>query len=47
MVELYLLEHLLAVQECGCLNGAAKKLYLTQPTITRSTQNKLCNCMMK
>lgn len=38
MIELYLLQQLLAVYECGSLNAAAKHLHLTQPTITRSMQ---------
>lgn len=38
MVELYLLQQLIAVYENGSFNNAAKQLHLTQPTITRSMQ---------
>ncbi len=38
MIEIYLLEQLIAVDECGSFNLAAKYLHLTQPTITRSMQ---------
>lgn len=38
MIELYLLEQLLALEDCGTLSEAAKKIHLTQPTLTRSMQ---------
>ena len=38
MIEIYLLEQLIAVNQYKSFNTAAKKLNLTQPTITRSMQ---------
>lgn len=38
MVEIYLLEQLIALDDCGTLSDAAKKIHLTQPTLTRSMQ---------
>jgi DNA-binding transcriptional LysR family regulator len=38
MIEIYLLEQLLALEDCGTLSEAAKKIHLTQPTLTRSMQ---------
>ncbi len=38
MIEIYLLEQLIAVDQYKSFNTAAKKLNLTQPTITRSMQ---------
>lgn len=38
MIELYLLEQLIALDECKTLSSAAKKIHLTQPTLTRSMQ---------
>lgn len=36
MIEIYLLEQLAAFADVGTLSGAAEKLHLTQPTVTRS-----------
>lgn len=38
MVEIYLLEQLLAVYEYGTLSAASEKLHLSQPSLTRSMQ---------
>ena len=38
MFELYQLEQLLIVAECGTLSGAAEKLHLSQPALSRSMQ---------
>ena len=38
MVEIYQLEQLLAMAECGTLSGAAEKLHLSQPSLSRSMQ---------
>lgn len=38
MIEIYLLEQLIALDNCGTLSEAAKKIHLTQPTLTRSMQ---------
>lgn len=38
MIEIYLLEQLLALDECGTLSEAAKRIHLTQPTLTRAMQ---------
>lgn len=38
MIEIYLLEQLIALDDCGTLSEAAKKIHLTQPTLTRSMQ---------
>lgn len=36
MIESYLLEHLLAVSECGTLSDAAEKLNIAQPSVSRA-----------
>ena len=38
MIEIYQLEQLLAVVECGTLSGAAEKMHLSQPSLSRSMQ---------
>lgn len=38
MIDTYLLEQLVAVQDCGTLSAASEKLHLTQPSLTRSMQ---------
>lgn len=38
MLEMYLLEQLLVIAESSSLSQAAKKLHMTQPTLTRSCQ---------
>ena len=38
MIEMYQLEQLLAVVECGTLSGAAEKLHLSQPSLSRAMQ---------
>lgn len=38
MVEIYLLEQLVALDACGTLVAASEKLHLTQPTLSRSMQ---------
>lgn len=38
MIEMYLLEQLVAVYRWETLNQAAEKLHLTQPTLSRSMQ---------
>lgn len=38
MIELYQLEQLLAMVECGTLSAAAEKLHLSQPSLSRSMQ---------
>ena len=38
MFELYQLEQLLIVAECGTLSGAAEQLHLSQPALSRSMQ---------
>lgn len=38
MLEMYLLEQLLVIAESSSLSHAAKKLHMTQPTLTRSCQ---------
>lgn len=38
MIEIYLLEQLIALDDYGTLSEAAKKIHLTQPTLTRSMQ---------
>ena len=38
MIEMYQLEQLLAVVECGTLSGAAEKLPLSQPSLSRAMQ---------
>lgn len=38
MIDLYLLEELVALQKCGTLAKAADKLAVTQPTVTRGMQ---------
>lgn len=39
MIEIYLLKQLIELADCGTLNEAAKRIYLTQPTLTRSMQS--------
>ena len=36
--EIYQLEQLLAFAECGTLSGAAERLHLSQPALSRSMQ---------
>ncbi|MBQ3692735.1 MAG: LysR family transcriptional regulator [Clostridia bacterium] len=36
MIEIYLLEQLLAVRECGTLSDAAEKLNIAQPSVSRA-----------
>lgn len=36
MIDLYLLEQLVTFKECGSLNLAAEKLYVTQPALSKS-----------
>ena len=38
MFELYQLEQLLTVADCGTLSGAAEKLHLSQSALSRSMQ---------
>ena len=38
MFEIYQLEQLLAFAECGTLSGAAERLHLSQPALSRSMQ---------
>ena len=38
MIEMHQLEQLLAVVECGTLSGAAEKLHLSQPSLSRAMQ---------
>ncbi len=38
MIEIYQLEQLLAVAECGTLSGAAEKVHLSQPSLSRAMQ---------
>ena len=38
MFELYQLEQLLAVEECGTLSSAAEQLHISQPALSRSMQ---------
>ena len=38
MLEIYQLEQLLAFGECGTLSGAAQRLHLSQPALSRSMQ---------
>ena len=38
MVEIYQLEQLLAFAACGTLSGAAERLHLSQPALSRSMQ---------
>jgi DNA-binding transcriptional LysR family regulator len=38
MIEIYLLEQLIALDDCGTLSEAAKRIHLTQPTLTRAMQ---------
>lgn len=38
MIDTYLLEQLIAVDECRTLSAASEKLHLTQPSLTRSMQ---------
>ena len=36
LIEIHLMEHLLAFAECGSLLKAAEKLHMSQPALTRS-----------
>lgn len=38
MIDIYLLEQLSAVYDCGTFSAASEKLHLTQPSLTRSMQ---------
>lgn len=38
MIDTYLLEQLVAVQDCGTFSAASEKLHLTQPSLTRAMQ---------
>ena len=38
MFEFYQLEQLVAVADCGTLSGAAERLHLSQPALSRSMQ---------
>ena len=38
MLELYQLMQLLAIAECGTMSGAAERLHLSQPALSRSMQ---------
>ena len=38
MFELYQLQQLIIVAECGTLSGAAEQLHLSQPSLSRSMQ---------
>lgn len=38
MIEIYLLEQLIALDDYGTLSEASKNIHLTQPTLTRSMQ---------
>ena len=38
MIEIYLLEQLVALAEYGTLSEATEHIHLTQPTLTRSMQ---------